>query len=196
MKAVIINGEESNIRTEGLNTIGDLVELIKNVIDPEHMITGLLLDGNELKDTDWTNNLHNYENCVLEVQTGLPRDFVAARFSESSGIVGKCYVLFRNVRKSFQDGKMEEGNRQLVEAVGALKAFFEWWAAVMGLVPEEERARYDITEFVNELTEACKKICQQQLYQSWWALGETLKDELEPRLDKLEDHCRQFALQR
>ena len=36
------------------------------------------------------------------------------------------------------------------------------------------------------------KMSQQQLYQSWWALGETLEKELEPKLDKLEDFCRGF----
>jgi hypothetical protein len=193
MKAVIINGEESGIRTEGLNTVADLIELIKTVIDPEHMITALLLDGNELKETDWAAGINNFKDSVLEVQTGAPRQFVADRLAESSGIVGKCFIVFRNCRKLFQDGKMEEGNRQLVEAVSALKAFFEWYSTIMALVPQNERSQYDITEHVNALSEACKKICQQQLYQSWWALGETLKDELEPRLDKLEDQCRKFA---
>jgi hypothetical protein len=46
---------------------------------------------------------------------------------------------------------------------------------------------------VTEISETCKKICQQQLYQSWWALGESLEKELEPKLDKLEDACRKAA---
>ena len=34
---------------------------------------------------------------------------------------------------------------------------------------------------------------QQQLYQSWWAIGETLEKDLEPKLDALEDQCRKFV---
>jgi hypothetical protein len=45
---------------------------------------------------------------------------------------------------------------------------------------------------VEDIAECCKRICQQQLYQSWWALGETIEKELEPKLDKLEDFCRSF----
>ncbi|MEI7489443.1 MAG: hypothetical protein WCJ72_18910, partial [Chryseobacterium sp.] len=53
-------------------------------------------------------------------------------------------------------------------------------------------ASYDIEKQVIEIGEVCQKICQQQLYQSWWALGETIEKELEPKLDQLETFCRRF----
>jgi hypothetical protein len=80
-------------------------------------------------------------------------------------------------------------------AVDTLRAFFEWYGTLMQLVPEGERTRIDISSQVREISEICKRICQQQLYQSWWALGESLEKELEPQLDRLEDTCRRTAKQ-
>jgi hypothetical protein len=87
---------------------------------------------------------------------------------------------------------MNTGNRMLIEAVNTARAFFEWYGTLLELVPEEERGHYDISKYVAEISSICKTICQQQLYQSWWALGETIEKELEPKLDKLEDHMRKF----
>ena len=64
---------------------------------------------------------------------------------------------------------------------------------MLELLSEEKRAAFDITNEVKELSETCKGICQQQLYQSWWAIGETIEKELEPQLDRLEDACRRAA---
>jgi len=88
---------------------------------------------------------------------------------------------------------MQGGNQRLVQAVNTAKAFFDWYATIVELAPTEHKKRYDINPQVTEISTICKTICQQQLYQSWWALGETLEKQLEPKLDKLEDHLRQFA---
>lgn len=88
---------------------------------------------------------------------------------------------------------MQDGNRKLVCAVNTLQAFFEWFGSLMELVPQQDRPRYDISSQVRDISEVCKRICQQQLYQSWWALGESIGKELEPKLDNLEDFCRRFG---
>jgi hypothetical protein len=193
MKSVIINGEESGIDGGALPHMADLIELIKASIDPEHMITSLLIDGRELGEADWTANTSEFQTSILEVETGLPEDYVAQRIQASSSIVGDCYLQFRNARKSFQDGSMQEGNEMLIQAVNNLKAFFEWYGTMLELIPEERREVFSLSDKVENISETCKKICQQQLYQSWWALGETLEKELEPELDQVEDFCRKIA---
>ncbi len=45
---------------------------------------------------------------------------------------------------------------------------------------------------MNKILEIAEKVCQHQLYQSWWALGVALEKELEPALDTLEDFTRQY----
>ena len=49
-----INGEESGIGARNGLRIADLVELIKASIDPAHMITRIVVDGQELEESDWT----------------------------------------------------------------------------------------------------------------------------------------------
>ena len=192
---VIINGQDSSVRGDGLPKIADVVELIKASIDPEHMITGILINGKELQEQDWTATTTEFGTAIIEVETGTPESFVTERMGLASNVVRECYLRFRDSRKEFQDGKMQQGNHKLIEAVHTAQAFFEWYGALMALVPQERKSAFDITPQVYEISAICKRICQQQLYQSWWALGETLEKELEPKLDSLEDFCRGFALQ-
>lgn len=192
MVAVRINGGESNINGNGVSRVTDLIELIKTSIDPEHMIVSILVDGRELEESDWTSQVNQYSTSIIEIETGTPDSYVAGRMHQSGDIVQKLFLEFRDARKWFQDGKMVEGNRSLVHAVNGLRAFFEWYGAVTQVAPEGQRTKYDISSNVKDLSETCKLICQQQLYQSWWALGETLEKQLEPKLDKLESSCRKF----
>jgi len=190
MVNVRINGEDSAIKGDTLPKVADLVELIKSVIDPDHMITGILIDGRDLGEDEWYASVNQLGTSIIEVETGTPEEFVASRLARASDIVRSCYMEFRNSRKSFQDGDMTSGNQKLVTAVNTLKAFFEWYRTLLGLMPEENKKKFDIEEQTQEILETCKRICQQQLYQSWWALGESLEKDLEPKLDKLEDFCR------
>lgn len=189
---VIVNGKEASLQCEGLSKVSEVIELIKSMIDPDHMITVLMLNGKELEDKDWTASTAEYGTAIFEVETGTPASFVADRFGLASNIIRSCFMEFRDARKGFQAGKMQQGNHCLIQAVNTARAFFEWYSSLIDLVPQQERSRYDISPQVQEISTICKRICQQQLYQSWWALGETLEKELEPKLDKLEDFCRNF----
>lgn len=193
MCSVIINGENAPIRSDGLQKVAELVELIKNSIDPEHMITGILLDGRELEDSDWQAGLGQYETSILEIETGTPTEFVATRLGTAGAIVESCAREFQASRTCFQEGQMADGNKKLLQAVNTLQAFFEWYGTLMELISAEEKAHFNITSQVEAISGTCKKICQQQLYQSWWALGETISADLEPQLKELEEFCKSFS---
>jgi hypothetical protein len=193
MFRVRINGQFTDFDMSAIRRFTELVELIKASIDPEHMITQILLDGRELNDEEWAANVSQLQAEVLEIETGHPEEFVAERLQDASRVVRSCYFEFRDARKGFQEGDMMGGNRRLKVAVDTLRAFFEWYGTLVQLVSDAKREKMDITPQVNEISDTCKKICQQQLYQSWWALGESLEKELEPKLDKLEDACRKAA---
>ena len=100
---------------------------------------------------------------------------------------------FREGRKSFQEGSMQAGNQKLLSAVNTLQAFFEWYGTLIELLPEDQKDNFRINSHIDAIAGICKRICQQQLYQSWWALGETIQKELEPKLDELETFCRKFS---
>lgn len=193
MLSVRINGQDSSINTGNVPKFGDLVELVKSYIDPEHMITGITLDGRDLEEVDWAKTLSQYGTAIVEFETGTPGEFVRGRLSIASGLLQAIYMQTRESRKCFQSGDMETGNRVLVSAVNDLKAFFEWYMSLMALLPLDQRTKYDIAPHVESISSIAKRICQQQLYQSWWALSESLEKELEPALDKLEDFLRKMV---
>jgi len=193
MLRVRINGEYTDVNCSSVPRFTDLIELLKVSIDPEHMITSILIDGREFSDEEWSQNTAQLAGEVLDIQTGQPETYVADRIQDASRVVRSCFFEFRDARKGFQDGDMITGNKRLKSAVDTLRAFFEWYGTLLQLVPTPKRSELDITPQVQEISETCKKICQQQLYQSWWALGESLEKELEPKLDKLEDVCRRAA---
>lgn len=195
MLQVSINGEDAQLDIENVGRFSDLVELLKATIDPDHMITTILLDERELTDDEWTKAINQFGDAHVTISTGRPEEYVSQRISEASKVVRSCYLEFRDARKGFQDGDMQIGNKRLKVAVDTLRAFFEWYGTLMQLVPEQKRDQLDISPQVRDISETCKKICQQQLYQSWWALGESLEKDLEPKLDKLEDACRRVAKQ-
>lgn len=194
MTAVRINGEESQFGQHTNIKVTELIELIKNHIDPDHMITGIYLNGKDLTEQDWQAQIGSYEHTsIIEVDTGTPKDYVANRISQSADIIRACYIDYRDARKFFQSGDMQNGNKKLIIASNTLKAFFEWYASLLELMPKEQKSIFVIDSHVTSISDSFKKACQHQLYQSWWALGECLEKELEPKLDKLEDFCRQAS---
>lgn len=195
MVSVRINGSESGIVGNDLSRLTELVELIKASIDPEHMITSIQVNGRELSDAEWSSTVSQFGTAIIEVETDTPDRFVDDRMACAADVVRTCFFEFRDARKCFQAGDMVEGNQRLLKAVNTTRAFFDWYSSISQLMTEAKRAQYDISVQVKEITEICKRLCQQQLYQSWWALGETLEKELEPKLDKLEDFCRKYQKQ-
>lgn len=184
-----INGKETPINTSGVQRVTDLIELIKSMIDPTHMITAILINGRELDEQEWTGTISQFEAAVLEIETGEPETYVYRRLATAPEIIGQCFMSFREARKNFQNGNMQVANRKLLAAVNTLREFFSWYATLLELLSEDKRKKFDITALVTKISETCKTLCQQQLYQSWWAIGETLRQELEPELDQLEDFC-------
>jgi hypothetical protein len=190
MIRVSINGSVTPLNLSGIGRVTDLIELIKAVIDPEHMISQILFNGRELADHEWGGGLAQMGEGIIEIETSLPQDYALVRLKNAPNIVNTCYLQFRESRKYFQEGNLKQGNRALVESVGTLKEFFNWYCTLIELLPAEKKAILDLSKNMNQIAEVCKTICQHQLYQSWWALGESIKQDLEPQLDNLEDSVR------
>jgi len=190
MIRIRINGTETPFNLSGIQRVTDLIELIKAVIDPAHMISRIFFNDRELQDHEWSGTITQMGEGVFEIDTEFPEVYVGSRLRDAGSIVNTCYMQFRDSRKLFQDSRMTDGNKALVEAVNTLKEFFNWYCTMVSILPEDKRGGLDLTEQMNSLAEVCKRICQQQLYQSWWALGESIKMDLEPKLDQLEDTVR------
>ncbi len=195
MLQIQVNGQQSGLRAATLPRMTDVVELIKNSIDPQHIITDLKINGRDMTEADWQGTPNQFATTdVLEVATATPNEFIRQRTEVTPNLIENTFILFRSARQSFQAGDNDEGNKILSIAVRDLKAFFEWYSLLQSVVPVSDRAKYDISAQVEKITETCKEICQQQMYQSWWALGKAIQEKLEPSLDSLELYFRKMVV--
>jgi len=197
MFQIQLNGKSSGLQSKTMPRMTDVVELIKSSIDPAHIITVLRINGRDLTDAEWQSSPTQFqETDILEVETGTPAQFVKDRTEVTPNLLENIFILFRSARQSFQAGDMEEGNKIMVVGVRDLKAFFEWYGMLQQIVPPELQKSYDISDQMEELVNVCKDICEQQLYQSWWALATSIHERLEPSLDRLEQHFRKLCATR
>ncbi len=190
MVSIVINGVETPIKMQGLQKVTDLLELIKASIDPDHMITNILVNGEDMSEEVWGSNTSSLATSVLEVETSTPDDFVVGRLNIAPSVVQTCYSQFKEARKLFTEGKNQNGNQKLAAATDTLRAFFGWYTSIFQVASDDKKEKLDITKTTEEVIVICNKICQQQLTQSWKGLAEVLQNELEPKLDQLEDEIR------
>ena len=153
MVAVRINGDESSLQCGPSARFTELVELVKSIIDPDHIITDICIDGRDLSEGEWQGPVSSFGTSIVEIKTGRIEDYVRAKMASAPEVVNDLYLLFRQSRKLFQSGGSFDGNQALGEAVRAAKAFFEWYSSMRQLVPVQARAGYDIEKQVMEIGE-------------------------------------------
>jgi len=196
MVSVQIDGQPLGIDISGAKTMGELVELVKSQIDPDSVVESLTIEGRQLTDSDWRAPLNVQGSSVLEVTTSSREAFVASRLEQAPEFVRLITESFAKARQAFQQGDQTVGNNLLNSSVNDLKAFFQWYDIVLeaGAISDADKAR--IVGNVQELAQTCEQLVQQQLYNSWWALGESLESKLEPQLNELCQSCESFAQSR
>ena len=191
MIQVRINGEESMLKGDKLSKVSDLIELIKTSIDPEHMITEIKLDGKDLPENSWFSSVSSLGTSILEIDTDSPQNYVDDKIRQAPLALQTCYSQFRDARKSFQEGKSKLANQKLVKAVETLNIFFKWYSFIFALMNNNQKSKFEINAYTEDILSTCKSICEQQLYQSWWAISESIEKQLEPKIDKLENFFRE-----
>ena len=74
-------------------------------------------------------------------------------------------------------------------AVKDLNAFLKWYSIVIE-TSSDVKNRFDqsIAPYLSELTKICEQLVQQQLYNSWFAIGDTIEGQLEPLLKNLKQN--------
>jgi hypothetical protein len=192
MLQLFINNEKANLNPEGIERLTDLIELVKVSVESDHIITSLKINGSDLTEDQWSERLESFSSHTLEIKTDTISAYLIAQLGRSPEAVQACYLQFRDARKNFQLGDAVAGNSKLAKATDTLKAFFEWYITLIQLAPKESQDILDLQTNAGDIMSVCNNICNLQLYRSWWALGEILANELEPRLDALEDKCRRM----
>ncbi len=190
----MIDGKEFPSMSSGANSMSELIELIKATIDPDSIITSISLAGQELSDNDWRTPLSAHGNSVLEILTGSKEEYVSERVVMADQFVEKIKATFATAQQAFESGQSSEGSNSFKTAVEDLKAFIEWYATLFELAPSTLKVNTEeLTQNVDNIRETCEQLLQQQMYQSWWAMSETLKTKLDPELESLRVFCLKLA---
>ena len=187
---VTVNGRPLSYQIDSTKSMGDLLELVKSTIDPDVIITKILLDEKQLTDSDWKIPLAKQGGKSLEIVTGTKQVYIDERLSSASMYLDKIIRSYGQARILFKNGDIQAGNSALSAAVNDTKAFIDWYQTILELLdnpPEAEVAKFE--ETVNALTDTCEQVLQQQLYRAWWQLADLLERKLEPQLEQIKYAC-------
>lgn len=197
MVSVKINNQPLEADLGSISTVPDLVEFVKTYIDPESIITGLFIDGRPLAEGDWRVPLNVFGTSVFEVCTGSKEEYLSDRMSVADEYLEQIIAEFTQAREFFKKGSSLDGNRSISNAVNDLNAFLNWYNTLLNMLPAGSTScNENFLRQVEELSHTCEQLVQQQLYNSWWALGETMETKLEPQLGLLRESCRTIAAQK
>lgn len=194
MLNVLVDGQPLSTNVGAVRSMPDLIELIKASIDPDTIIASVSLNGQVLSEADWRAPLSVQGNGSLEVVTTTREQFVADRLQSSMDVVQHVILEFVKAREHFEGNDARDGNKALGTAIVDLKAFLDWYNSVLTMLPasfENERETY--MNHVRTIAGTCEQILQQQLFQSWWALSQTLEGKLEPQLNELRTLCEKVS---
>ncbi len=187
---VKVDGQNFTADMGSVGTMGDLVELVKASIDPDTIITQMVLEGKPLADDDWRSPLHSHGSATLEIATGEKEKYLLERMATAESYLAQIIEEFSQVAGDYSDGKSDEANTMLAVAVDDLLAFVNWYLTLLSVEPV--RMQTEIEAFnvhIMSTQEICQQLLQQQMFQSWWALGETIGAKLIPELESLKQFC-------
>ncbi|MCC6220824.1 MAG: hypothetical protein IT291_06260 [Deltaproteobacteria bacterium] len=195
MISVQVNGQALAADYSRITTMPDLVEFIKANIDPDSIIVDLAISNKPLSEIDWRVPLSVQGDSIMQVSTASKEEYLKHRLSISIEYVDKITEEFRIARENFQNGRVIDGNGSISKAVTDLEAFLSWYNTVILMLPEARQAsvKNGYSEKIKDITSTCDQLLQQQLYQSWWAIGETLEQRMEPTLGELKTYCQEIS---
>jgi hypothetical protein len=190
MVKVKVNGNDHYASNCEANTLADLIEVVQASIDPDTIMTEILLDGKNLEQIEWRQSVNSNSGRVLEIRTGTRDDYVRGRLNNAPEVLNQITVEFVNAKKSFDAGIPSEASTELARAVRDLQAFVEWYNAILSVEPNKYLdARNKFNNCIEDISQVCETLVQQQMYQAWWAIGDTLGERLGPQLESLRELC-------
>lgn len=190
MVQIQLDGKPLVIEQSSAKTLGDVVELIKSNIDPDTIITSLLLEGGSLAEADWFAPLVQQNGKRLDVTTGTKRDFLTDRLSVANEFLTAVTAKFSDVERLFDNGLNLAGSSALSKAIKDLHSYINWYFGVLELDPKLRATVFvELSGDIDELKVICEQLFQHQLFNAWQGISGTIKDRLIPQLGKFAQSC-------
>jgi hypothetical protein len=194
MISVMVDGERLEAPLDGIKTMGELIELVKATIDPDTIIVELKLEGKPLLDSDWRVPLSVHSDSMLEISTGDKQAYFRERLHSAEGYLERIMAGFSRASDSYASCAYDEANQLFKSSVDDLLAFVNWYVNLLSVSPEDTEAELGIYEgHIRSIQSTCEQLLQQQMFQSWSMLGETLEKRLNPELALLREFCRETS---
>lgn len=196
MLTILVNGDPFPVDVRSVRTMADLVELVKANIDPEFIITDMALGGQTLTDSDWRLPLVAQGEKTLEFVTGSKGQYVEERLSLVVPYLENIEAQFAFARTYFQSGVVTTANTSLSKALSDLRAFIDWYATLLELMPENAGSeKQALFQEIKDLTTTSELMLQQSMRQLWSVVALTIENKLEPQLSQFRARCAKFRLQ-
>lgn len=190
MITVQVDGSPLPADLVSMKTMGDLVEFVKASIDPDTMITNMTFSGTPLSENDWNMPLSYHRGRTLEVSTGSRQAYLTDRLETAISIIDQIQTSFAQIADTYRNGDWPEGNKQMSSILRDLNAFVGWYVSILEMDPVGLQGPLEDFDFqVRELKDVCEELFQQQLYNSWWAVAETITNKLQPVLQSIGEIC-------
>lgn len=91
MVAVRINGEEASLQCGASSRFTELVELVKSIIDPDHIITDISVHGRDLSEGEWQGQINQFGTAIVEISTGRVDEYVKEKMAASCELVNDSF---------------------------------------------------------------------------------------------------------
>lgn len=188
--AITVRVDNNLVETDPnlVRTMGDLVETIKSNLSPETIISSIKLSGKDLTENDWRTPIAVQQQSTIEFSTCGKFEYLADRLALAPIHLDELMKDFTNAKDNFRTGDTKSANKLFAGGVTGLKAFFEWYLSILELTGND-RERGNFESELQTTLNSCELMLQQQLYNSWWALGETVDKKLVPSLERLKGIC-------
>ena len=177
-----------------VKTMNELVELVKSTIDPLRMISGITLNGQIIKESDWRLPLSIHGNGVLGFETCSREEFLNERIKGAPEILDKISANLKDVSGKFRSGDSMGGNESFAGSIADLEAFVKWYMAVIEVDPSISPSYLDsFSSLMDEMSEVCERMVRNMMTAKWSEVAGSIDLELIPKLEKIRVKAAEFA---
>ena len=186
MIQIKVDDTDLSIPTQGISTLGDLVEYVKTAIDPDTIIVSLTKDDAQLSEVDWRNPISSSSKMVLNFTTGSKSSFVGERLLLAEEILKSFDEKIEVCAQAFKQLRVHTANTEFSTFLSDLNAFVSWMHSIFSM--DENKYATEIEKYktiVQRLEGLCLTLQNQQMSSSWWALGDSVLNSMRPLLKEV-----------
>ena len=181
-----LNDNEFNVPMQGVSTLGELVEYVKSSIDPDTIIVSLTKDDQPLSEIDWRNPISLQSEMTLNFMTGSKTDFIKDRLDLGVELIKSFEEKIDICSQAFKQLRVHTANKEFSVFIDDLNAFVTWLHSIYSMDEGKyERELIAYNEIVIKLEKVCVTLQDKQMSSSWWALGDTLLNQMLPLIHEM-----------